>query len=344
MPATTPPKPFPFDRDSLDQISRYLAKKGLVPKNFRDTDKFVDVVSWNLRWFDHRDTRRIEAITEVMAEMNSDLFVLTEVAEDGALTEIVDKLAHRRAGYYSTVYGTTGGQQRVVLMWDRDWIRAKKDPIELFKEEALTVKNEAGLKAEIFPRLPLWGYFEALPAKNRKDQEGFNFELVGLHMKSQMPPTGVRVKRGGIRQRTQASERLVDWLTSPKEHFDEDVILVGDWNAKPSEEEWESLRALEKSGEINFSNINPEGEISHIARFNKSGPGGTRLDLHLINKTAAAASIPKGSGLVIRWSLFDDLSVMESDERQQLFRNFTHFVSDHLPVLSRFYTVDKDNA
>src|SRR6185369_9720556 len=97
MPATTPPKPFPFDRDSLDQISRYLAKKGLVPKNFRDTDKFVDVVSWNLRWFDHRDTRRIEAITEVMAEMNSDLFVLTEVAEDGALTEIVDKLAHRRA-------------------------------------------------------------------------------------------------------------------------------------------------------------------------------------------------------------------------------------------------------
>lgn len=65
---------------------------------------------------------------------------------------------------------------------------------------------------------------------------------------------------------------------------------------------------------------------------------------HCTSKAAAAASIPKGSGVVIQWSLFDDLDIMEIDERRQLFKSFTHFISDHLPVLSRFYTVDEDNA
>ncbi|GFO53288.1 hypothetical protein GMSM_02950 [Geomonas sp. Red276] len=340
---TTPPKPYSFDRESLDQISRYLTKKNLVPEKFRDTDKFVDVVSWNLRWFDHRDPRRVEAITEIMAEMNSDVFVLTEVAEDGALKQVVDALAERRAGFYSTAYGTTGGQQRVVLMWDRDWIRAKRDPVELFKNEDLVVSSDGELKADVFPRLPLWCYYEAFPSDETTGDEGFNFELVGVHMKSQMAPRGADVKRGGIPQRTKGAERLATWLKTPHEHYDEDVILVGDWNAKPSEKEWNALRKLEEKGEIAFTKINREEEISHIARFNKSGPGGTRLDLQLVNRRAMVAAVPKGTGVVIRWSLFDDLSVMESEKREQLFKNFTHLISDHLPVLSRFYTVDKDN-
>jgi hypothetical protein len=70
----------------------------------------------------------------------------------------------------------------------------------------------------------------------------------------------------------------------------------------------------------------------------------SRLDLYLTNKAAAGNAIPKGAGVVVRWSLFDDLSIMGNVERQKLFKNFTHFISDHLPVLSRFYTVDKDSA
>ena len=113
-----PPKLFAFDRGSLDKISRYLNKRKLVPAAFRGTDKFIDIVSWNLRWFDHRDPRRVKAITEVMDELNSDMFVLTEVAEDGALDQVIQQLEKKKAGYYSSHYGTTGGQQRVVLMWE----------------------------------------------------------------------------------------------------------------------------------------------------------------------------------------------------------------------------------
>ena len=93
-----PPKLFAFDRGSLDKISRYLNKRKLVPAAFRGTDKFIDIVSWNLRWFDHRDPRRVKAITEVMDELNSDMFVLTEVAEDGALDQVIQQLEKKKAG------------------------------------------------------------------------------------------------------------------------------------------------------------------------------------------------------------------------------------------------------
>ncbi len=165
---------------------------------------------WNIRWFDHQDDRRVEAITEVMSAINGDIFVLTEIAEDGALDAVVKALRDRNVGFYSAHYGNTGGQQRVVLLWDRDWVRLKRDPAELFTENPLTVAED-GRKHEIFPRRPLWGYFEALADK--PGREGFDFELVGVHLKSQMPPKGYS-GRGGVRQREEAARRLADWLNS----------------------------------------------------------------------------------------------------------------------------------
>lgn len=334
-----------YDRASIDYISQYLKKKKLVPTEFRDTDKFIDVVSWNIRWFDHQDPDRVKAITEIMGALNSDIFVLTEIAEDGALDEVVAGLGKKKAGHYSVHYGTTGGQQRVALVWDRDWIRAKESIVELFADEQNLVIAEDGRKASIFPRLPLWGYFEALPTEPSSTNDGFTFELVGVHLKSQMPPKGVAgISRGGIRQRTKAAKRLAKWIASAGEHYDEDVIVIGDWNAKPSEKEWDALRKLERDRQIVFEEINPEGEITHLARFNRSGGGGSKLDLHVISTAADAAAVPDKRGVVIKWSLFDHLDVLDSTARQKLFKTFTHFISDHLPVLSRFYPVDKDHV
>jgi hypothetical protein len=106
-----------YDRgDVPDRIGRFLEASKLVPNRFKGTDKFLDIVSWNIRWFDHQDDRRIEAIESVLSQINADIFVLVEIAQDGALDEVVKRLSHRKAGFYSTHYGTTGGQQRVVLM------------------------------------------------------------------------------------------------------------------------------------------------------------------------------------------------------------------------------------
>lgn len=331
----TTPKLHFFDKgDVPDNISRLLDAKKLVPARFRGTDKLLDIVSWNIRWFDHQDDRRVTAIAEVLSAINADVFVLVEIAQDGALDDVVKLLADKDAGYYSVEYGTTGQQQRVALLWDRDWVRAKRPPSELFPDGA-TVIGLDGRQHEVFPRRPLWSYFEAKSSKPGK--EGFTFELVGVHLKSQMPDKGVK-GRGGIRQRSEAARRLVDWLETPSAHFDEDVIIIGDWNAVPDEKEWKPLQELEDEGKIDFQSINPKDDFTHIARLNKSGPGGSRLDLHLVTRTSQAQkAIGKDKGLVIRWELYDHLDALSAQERSILYKAMRENFSDHAPVATRFY-------
>lgn len=332
--AKTAPKLKFFSRGGVpDRIGRFLNAKKLVPERFKGTDKFLDIVSWNIRWFDHQDERRITAIEQVLAEINADIFVLVEIAQDGALDDVVKALAKKSAGYYSVHYGTTGDQQRVAIVWDRDWVRSKRTPEELFAD-APTVIAEDGRRHEVFPRLPLWAYFEALaddPAR-----EGFTFELVGVHLKSQMQIRGFK-GRGGIRQRNEAAQRLTDWIETPSEHFDQDVLIIGDWNATPDVDEWKPFEALENAGKIDFRSINPKDQLTHVARLNKSGPAGTRLDLHLITKTADVKKASKEKAVVIRWSFFDQMNDLPADERDVLFKAMKMNFSDHLPVVSRFY-------
>lgn len=328
---------------SKDRVGRLLNGRGLVPDRFKGTDRFLDVVSWNIRYFDHADPVRVDHITEVLSQLNADVLVLLEIAQDGALDEVVKRLADRRAGFYSVKYGTTGAQQRVVLMWDRDWVRAKKEPVELFGgEKGLLVEAEYGKgKQAAFPRLPLWGLFEATPASPGTD-EGFTFELMGVHMKAQGPgPKGAPKKdRWGIPQRTVAAKRLAKWLTDDAAHLDPDVLVIGDWNAAVGEKEWAPLTALEAKKEVLFKSINKAGEPSHLVRLNKGGAGGSRIDLHLVTKEADAKAVPRNKGVVVQWSLFDDLEALDSRERQELFKGLKQRFSDHLPVVSRFYMTE----
>lgn len=339
-----PNNPSGFSKNDVpDRISVLLDAKKLVPKKFRGTDKYLDVISWNIRWFDAADSDRVKAIADVLGELNADFLVLTEIASDGALTEVVNQLAQAKAGFYSTHYGATGQEQRIVLMWDRDWVRAKTEPLELFKDEDLRVPSETGTKPQaVFPRLPLWGYFEALASK--PGSEGFTFELVGVHLKAQGPaPEGYHgpAKRWGIPQRTRAAERLGTWLADSRAHSDSDVIVIGDWNATPDGEEWKSLCALEKTGEIRFTRINKVGEVSHLVRLNASGPAGSRIDLHLITREADANAVPRNKGVVIKWKPFDELPSMIAADRAEYFKGLKQRFSDHLPVLTRFYLTEK---
>lgn len=170
--------------DVEDHSSRLFDSQNLVPVKFRGTDEFLDVVSWNIRWFDHKDPKRVAAILKVLDTINADIFVLVE---DGALDEVANELAARDSGFYSVAYWTTGAQQRVVHIWDRDWVRLKKPVEELFDSNRKVTAGD-GRKREVFPRLSFYGYFECLSSV--PSTEGFTFELVGVHLKSQMPPIG----------------------------------------------------------------------------------------------------------------------------------------------------------
>jgi mRNA deadenylase 3'-5' endonuclease subunit Ccr4 len=145
----------PYIPPDNDHLSR--AFEDLVPKEYKGTDRFLDVISWNIRWFNAGNRERVRKVVDVLNALNADIIVLQEI-EENSLDLVAEKLRNGGAGDYKVKYGTTGGDQRVSMMYDLDWIRAKDDINELFgKRSVLTADGK-----DAFPRLPLCGYFTSL--------------------------------------------------------------------------------------------------------------------------------------------------------------------------------------
>lgn len=312
-----------------DNISRGFDALDLIPDELRGSPNFVDVVSWNIRYFHDRDPERLKLITEILSVLNADVIVLQEILY-GSLDPVAESLRESGAGYYDIAYGTTGGQQRVALMWDLDYIRAKEDTKELVKKKEVIASDGK----DAFPRLPLWGYFSA--NNYNWNQEGvipFDFQLVGLHLKSQ--------RGGGAAQRKRAGDWLADWLHRSVNDVDTDVIMAGDWNEPPSAEAWNSIRQLEASGEALFSSVNNSAEISHLYYKNKQNLG-SRLDLKAIS--IAAYDQVYADPKVVNWAPMEKFleATPKAQEIKDYFKEISKNVSDHMPVITRFHFAESD--
>lgn len=302
-----------------DHISILLGD--IVPEEYRRNGKFVDIITWNIRYFNVRDPERVALIGRIMGQLNADIFVLEEI-EDLAMEPVVEYLTQSGAGLYKFRNGTTGGDQRVVFVYDTEWIKAKEDIVELFADRNELPGNS---KAKIFPRLPLFGNFVAQIPPDMTPRNGlpaFDFNLLGVHLKSQ--------RGGGQEQRTLAAERLADWTTN--ETSDEDVLIAGDWNAPANRPEWAPIRALERGNKVRFAAFNPEREPSHFMK----GGRNSRLDYIMVSEAAAKVAHDRDQGTkVVPWSFLDGSSRITNVAIDK--------ISDHRPVLARFYWVDSDD-
>lgn len=304
-----------------DFLSGAFDALGMIPEKFRGTDQFLDVVTWNLRYFHPREKDRVDRISSLLSVLNADVIVLQEVA-DGSLTDVVTALEANGAGYYSAAYGTTGGDQRVAFLWDLDWIRSKDTVDELFGRGSVI----AGDGKDAFPRLPLRGQFTALPQEPGRDP--FEFQLVGLHLKSQMGD--------GTPQRMAAADALAAWLRSTAPRTDGDVVMLGDYNKEPGAPEWNAFRALENAGLADFEAINDSSEFSHLYYKNKSHLG-SRLDLVLMS---SSAKLYKNAdpGIVLWTPLKEFIETQPTAAAlKQALAAVRSTISDHLPVVTRFY-------
>ncbi len=295
----------------------------IVPKDKRGSDRFLDIVAWNLRYFHDRDEKRVERIAQVMNAINADIFVLEEILE-GSLEAVVARLKKMGAGHYLAVYGKTGGNQRVAMMYDLDWVRSKDDFGELFGKGA--IKDSQG--KEVFPRLPFRGVFTCIAHSDGK-YSPFDFQLLGLHLKSQ--------RGGGEEQRTLAAKTLSKWLVQEAPKVDADVVLTGDWNETPDAKAWQPLRDLEKSHEALFTSLNDKNEISHFM-YKTKAEFGSRLDLSCVTMSAAKELAVQKSD-IIQWKSLDDLLSKNPDSKQikEYIRLVSEDISDHMPVVTRFY-------
>lgn len=306
-----------------DNLSQSFDAMKLIPERYRGTDRFLDVVCWNIRFFHDRDQERVDRVIQVLSALNADIVVMEEIL-DKSLDVVAQELTNRGVGSYTVAYGVTGGQQRIAVMHDLDWIRTKDDPRELFGRGEVTTKDGK----DVFPRLPLWNSFTALT-----EQEPFDFQLLGVHLKSQ--------RDGGADQRTLAARRLCGWLQADAPKVDSDVLILGDWNAPPANPEWKPFHDLEKKGVVGFRSVNDDSDFSHLMYQNKARYG-TRLDIQAITTTAQRALQAKPA--VARWTTLDELLATNptAARLKGYIKDMREKVSDHIPVVSRFYFTDED--
>lgn len=328
MAKSTSKKPKPanakpgYSIPSNDRISKAFTKLNLVPDKYKGTEKFLDVVTWNIRFFHDRDSNREKRIASILSSLNADIIVLQEILNE-SMTDVVELLRKSKSGHYQVVYGTTGGNQRIAIMYDLDYIRAKDDIFEIYKKGEVLASDGK----DVFPRLPLLARFTGLTSGTP-----FDFQLLGVHLKSQ--------RGGGGEQRHLAAEHLAIWLEKVAPQYDADVIVIGDFNETPGSDTWDPFHRLEKKGMLKFKEINNESDISHLMYKNKKELG-SRLDLCSVSM-AASERMGKPPEVVCWTSLEKLLQTGPSSKQIKDFLSALKAeVSDHMPVLTRFYFTDE---
>lgn len=319
-----------------DNLSGAIAD--LVPQKHQGTKKYLDIVQWNIEWFGaakstQKDKRRRDLVLEILDAFNGDLFVFQEVAgpsKDGRRPGILDSIAadltQRGAGDYAVDYTLAGGEQRVAMMWDRNCLRAKGDVEELFPRGKHKLKDKPDPFAG---RTPLYGYYSARMPDGTGD--AFDFQILGVHLKAMADGHGQRLESAGV---------LATWLESDAKTVDSDVLIMGDWNAGPTDKCWEPFHKLEVSGEVAFRNINDPTDYSYLWLRNKKDKFMSRIDLTL----ASMASMKKVVGQaaqVVKWKPIEEALAIAGDytdkEVMRVLKEVKETISDHLPTISRFY-------
>jgi len=160
------------------------------------------VVQWNIEWFgaaksQEKDRKRRELVLRILQTLNADLFIFQEIAgpsadgrRQGVLDDIASDLTSNGAGDYAVDYTQAGGEQRVAMMWDRDWIRSKDEVTDLFPRGTHQMPDG---KDAFAGRTPLFGYFTArvpvaeepnIEERQGSGSEKFDFQVLGVHLKA----------------------------------------------------------------------------------------------------------------------------------------------------------------
>lgn len=332
------------DNDNLSD-----ALSDLVPDEHRGTDKYLDVVQWNIEWFGAqksvaKDKRRLGLVIDTLEALNADLFIFQEIAGPtsdgrypGALDVVAEELTARGAGHYVVFYTQAGGEQRVAMMWDRDWLRAKGDVEELFKRG--THKFGSPPIDAFAGRTPLYGHFTArIPTEDADSDDPYNggpdkleFQALGVHLKAM---------GDGFPQRKRSAEILSTWMIEEALAVGSDVMIMGDFNAPPSDaKSWAPFHALEATKEAAFSDINDESDFSYLWLRNQSSQFLSRIDLGVVSMSAVKRA--EVLAKPIRWKPIEETLAQAGDLKapavRAVLREIKENLSDHLPCVSRFY-------
>ena len=316
------------DNDNLSRAFTHL-----VPECYHDTEQFLNIVQWNIEWFGARksqakDQRRVEVVTDILAAFNADLFVFQEVAGPsrdgrypGVLDGIADELTRQGVGDYVVYYSAAGGEQRVAMMWDRDYLRAKTEAVDLFERGH---HKKPGQKDPFAGRTPLHCHFEADVGEAGR----FDFQTVGVHLKAMAD---------GATQRQESAEVLADWMSTSASEVDADILVLGDWNSPPDAPEWAVIRELDQ---VAFEDINDSSDFSYLWLANSTNRFLSRIDLTAMS-LASETQLPVTRAKAVKWTPIEEALAragnLGDSQVRAVLREVKDSISDHLPTITQFY-------
>jgi endonuclease/exonuclease/phosphatase family metal-dependent hydrolase len=317
-----------------DNLAAALEK--FVPEWARGTDQYLDIVQWNIEWFGAaksapKDKQRFGLVVEILKMLNADLFVFQEVAgptragKPGVMDAVADALTEGGYGDYRVEYAGAGGEQRVAMMWDRDFLRAKGEVVDLFPRGQHKTPDGKDAFAQ---RTPLYGHYEMRGVGRR-----FDFQALGVHLKAM---------EDGVEQRRHSAGVLARWLRDEATAVDGDVIILGDFNAPPSSSEsWAPFHELEDEGRVKFREINDETDFSYLWLANQSSQFLSRIDLSVLALSGEFEPKAGEVGKAVQWQPIQETLAkagrLKGAVARKMLADIKERVSDHLPIVHRFF-------
>jgi endonuclease/exonuclease/phosphatase family metal-dependent hydrolase len=296
-----------------------------VVDTYRGTGQDIDVGFWNIEWLSnrYRETDRLQAAARVIADLNLDVWGLSEVSPPAveALVRELQELFGERYAYAFSEPSASEGRQTTAVIWKLATVRGERvswpgEVEHLFHLDSRDPRaREEAVHGKIFDRYP--GLFRFSlggdAAQRGKARTPFDFHLVPLHLKA-MAEGSLR-RRLASRILTRAVKELIE------ETGDADVVLGGDVNAPLASGDFDALR------ESDFTPMSAEDEAAGGFTYLKSPRS-------LIDSIFLSPNLTKTAGALDYFIVAKERTVDE----------FVKKVSDHRPVLLRISLLDAGTA
>lgn len=285
-----------------------------VVDDYRGEERDVDVGFWNIEWFTNRYTEKLDAVAEIVADMNLDVWALGESSPE-ATKALVERLRDRWGYEFDCAFSepdAPAGKQSTTVLWNTKTIE------RLDAAWPDDIKSWFGVKSEQFDELRLEAVhgkvFDRFPGLFRFKMKGrtqapFDFFLVPLHLKA--------MEEGSLR-RQMASRILAAAVRKMIEAgADPDWLLLGDVNAELATGDFTALT------DTRMVPLGAEDETAGAFSYLKSPRS-------LIDQIFLSPNLAKLYGA-------QDYFVV-ARERKDL--DYVKRVSDHRPVLVRLSLSD----
>jgi len=295
-----------------DTVSAYEK----VVKIYQGREQDIDIGAWNIEWLnrDHANNSRLERVATVIADLNLDIWALSEVSPLAveALLDVLRKKFKQEfeAAYSEPDAGT--GKQSTAIIWRPTVVECTREdwPDDLDALIRADSRDDdlpfEAVHGKIFNRYP--GLFRI---KLKSEENDFNFYLVPLHLKA---------KSEGNLRRELASKVLsfaVEQMINVH-NKDNDWIILGDVNSTLKSG---NFAALEDGG---FTPLGAADEDNGAFTYLKA-PYKSMIDNIFVSDSMS------------RFASEDDFYIIETDRKVTKFIRDT---SDHYPIALRLSLSD----